>query len=409
MKKWNKNTIVFVLSFLFLFLGMRGSYIHDMKKTLHSFADHVGKKGIYQSFVDYKNHMEEISETSLSYHGRLMDINSVRENLMGTRLIKKDNTMVVKTNTGSLVETNYPLSGDEISQVADRIKDLKDYSEKHGAHFMYLAAPRKELAESRQSMPPNADNHAPANMKLFFQALEDRDIPYLSLLDAISERGIGKEDIFFYTDHHWTPYAGFLAADCICRDLNRRYGFKINEKYGDIRNYNRKIYPNWFLGSKGKKTGTWFTWRGPDDFELITPRFKTHYMEEQPIKKKTRKGSFEKTALYMKNLKKDFYKVNSYVTYGGGDYRLQILTNQDNLQGKKVLLLRDSYACVVSPFLSLQTSRLYVCDIRNFDYFVGDRIDIAEFMEEYKPDYVLVLYSGIVNLQHSDGKYDFFK
>lgn len=385
---------------------MRGNYLSDLKETMKKWAGEVGTEGIYESFVECKNQLENMTETSLYYHNKLMDANSIRENLFGTRLIQKGSMTVVKSDSGSLVETIKPLSEEEIGQVADRIGDLKDYVEENGAHFLYLAAPRKELVES---MPDNAENYARQNQKAFLRALDRRDIPYLSLLDALQEKKIPNRKLFFYTDHHWTPYAGFEATDSICMELDKRYGFPIEEKYTDIDNYNRKTYHDWFLGSKGKKTGTYFSWKGADDFELITPKFSTRYKEEQPAKKEKRKGSFEETALFKKNLKKDYYGVNTYATYSGGDYRLQILKNLDRPKGKKIFLIRDSYGCVISPFLSLQCSSLYVSDIRNFDYFVGDPIDVRSFVKEKKPDYVLVMYSGIVNMEHSDGKFDFFR
>lgn len=87
-----------------------------------------------------------------------------------------------------------------------------------------------------------------------------------------------------------------------------------------------------------------------DDFELIVPKFESSLTEEQPLKNEIRKGSFENTVLYMKNMKKDYYKINTYATYSGGDFRLQIMRNNLNKKGKKILLIRDSFACVVAPF-----------------------------------------------------------
>jgi hypothetical protein len=151
--------------------------------------------------------------------------------------------------------------------------------------------------------------------------------------------------------------------------------------------------------------GTYFTEEGADDFELITPKFETDLIEEQPFKNSIRTGSFEETVLYMDNLEKDYYGKNSYVTYSGGDYRLQIIKNNKNLEGKKILLIRDSFGCVVSPFLSLQTSELHVCDVRNFESFVGEKVNMEEYIQQIQPDYVLVLYTGT---DLSSGRNDFF-
>ena len=107
-------------------------------------------------------------------------------------------------------------------------------------------------------------------------------------------------------------------------------------------------------------------------------------------------------------MKKDYYNMNTYATYSGGDFRLQIMKNNLNPQGKKVLLIRDSFACAVAPFLSLQTRELHLCDMRDYDYYVGDKLNIKDYIQQIKPDYVLVLYAGISDISNSHSRYNFF-
>ena len=106
-------------------------------------------------------------------------------------------------------------------------------------------------------------------------------------------------------------------------------------------------------------------------------------------------------------MEKDLYKKNTYAAYSGGDFRLQIMRNELNPDGKKILLIRDSFACAVAPFLALQTSELHICDMRNFEYFAGDKFYMDNYIREINPDYVLVLYSGVNPVGGSLGKYDF--
>ena len=58
------------------------------------------------------------------------------------------------------------------------------------------------------------------------------------------------------------------------------------------------------------------------------------------------------------------------------------------------------------PFLSLQTKELSVCDMREADYVEGIRIDLKDYITKTKPDYVIVLYSGVGSVKEA-GKYDF--
>ena len=46
--------------------------------------------------------------------------------------------------------------------------------------------------------------------------------------------------------------------------------------------------------------------------------------------------------------------------------------------------------------------------MRNYESFVGKKINVKDYIQTFKPDYVLVLYSGITSLENSEGRFDFF-
>ena len=62
--------------------------------------------------------------------------------------------------------------------------------------------------------------------------------------------------------------------------------------------------------------------------------------------------------------------------------------NRKNPEGPKVLLVRDSFACALTPFLALSCSELITVDLR---YFQGD---LLETVEAQQPDLVLTLYTA---------------
>ena len=401
MKRFNKNILVFVFAALFIGFGVWGC-LGGIKDEVFKLFSEL-KQGNISGIIVFEENIDNISDKNLSYHNELMDINSVKENLIGTRIIVKDDSTVVKSDSGSLYSPAAELSDLDIEQVSSKIKDLKDIAEENGAKFLYCAAPVKA---NYMNTPANVENFAKNNYGRFITALSQK-VPYLDFAEVFEKNNISGDDIFFYTDHHWRPRSAFVAVKAVCEELNTRYGFEYNEEYTDIANYTVENYENWFLGALGKKVGTFFTSRGADDFELIAPVFDTSLTEEQPAKNLIRSGKFEDTVMYIDNIKKDFYAVNSYAAYSGGDFRLQIVRNNLNENGKKVLLIRDSFACAAAPFLALQTAELHICDIRNFEYFVGDRLNIKEYIQEIKPDYVLVLYSGVKSIERANGGYDF--
>lgn len=139
---------------------------------------------------------------------------------------------------------------------------------------------------------------------------------------------------------------------------------------------------------------------------MITPKFKTSFVEEQPFKNEKRTGDFTQTLLFKEHIdKKDWYNKNPYATYSGGDFRLQIFSNKHADNDRKVLVIRDSFGCAVSPFLALQNKTTYLVDVRNYDYYVGEKPNIYELIDEIKPDCVLVIYEGVAT--NAVGRLDF--
>lgn len=394
-KGFNKRIILFVVCFLFIITGYFSSY--SIKPIAGSFWRLV--KGQY-TVEEAKSTIDDALNLGLSYHKTLMDINGLKDNVIGTRIVKKGDSTVIKADSGKVMGSNGMIKKKDLEAVCEKTKQLKTVAEENGAKFLYCYAPSKEYYEKA---PDNVKDYSKENTANFLKLLSDKEIPYLSFVETFEKNKMKDDDLYFVTDHHWKPYSGFVAAKAICEELSERYGFEYNRKYTDIKNYNIKKYEHWFLGSQGKKVGTWFTWNGADDFDLITPKFNTEFIEEQPAKKAIRTGRFEDTVLYME---KDYYNNSSYATYSGGDFKLQIMKNTQNKNGKKILMVRDSFACVVCPFLALQTNELHICDMRDMEGMIGEKLNLKEYIKKIKPDYVLILFNRPGDT--SDDRYNFF-
>lgn len=400
MKKFNKNILVFVFCMLFVVVGLCSEELYKgFCEALINVSNNENASR-FKNILKFEEEIESINTDRLLYHNHMMDIHSLKENLLGTRIVKKGKTIIVKSDSESLVEQINQLDEKEIKTVVGRIDELRSVAENNGANFLYCAAPQKELY---QSVPQNTHNYFKYNFERFLSELSNSQIPTINFAESFNRLDF---DLFYDTDHHWTAKTGFTANSALIKELNSRYGFKYNAELSELSNYNIETFKNWFLGSNGRKVGAFFTWNGPDDFDLITPKFETSFIEEQPFKRQIKTGAFQETVLYKENMNKDYYNVDTYSTYSGGNFRLQIIKNNHNKDGKKILLIRDSFACVVTPFLALQTGELHVCDVRDNPSYVGDRFNIEDYIKQINPDYVLVLYTGVEGV--SDSRYDFF-
>ena len=399
MKKINKNSLTFFFVMIFMFAGLCGKSFQTIIGTAEGALNDISH-GNFSKLISYENSVNKATNSDLIYHDSLVGVNSIKENLLGTRVVFKNDMTVVKADSGRLVDTTPKMTNETLINAISKICELKTVAENNNAHFLYCATLKKSYYET---YPDNVEDFYKENYRVFIDKIEKSHIDYLELRNMLNDIEKSGENRYFNSDHHWTPYAAFKATGTICKALNEKFGFIYNKDYVDINYYEVKTYNNWFLGSLGKKTGQFFSWNGADDFDVFTPLFQTDLTSEEPFKNESRSGEFSDTVLHLDNMKKDYYSVNTYSVYNGGNYRLQIISNKLNPNGKKILLIGDSFDCAVVPFLSLQTSQLHICDVRNMKGLVGEKVNIKNYIEEIRPDYVLVLYADI-----QDDNFDFF-
>lgn len=389
----NKNSIVFIVFGIMILAGLYGECFHGLvSNTIEAFNEI--KRGSVKTAINTAKKTDDISTDKLLYHDTLIDINSIKNNLTNTRFVQKSgNTVRCESDMLSMINQER-FDKSHLQSVANRVSELQKKSESVGADYIYLAVPEKGYY---QTFPSNIRDYSKVNFDDYLDCLKENNVPVLSYVDEFKNRNMDKEDIYYYTDTHWTTNVGLLAAQLACHSINQRYGIEFDQSKLDINNYNQKLYHDWFLGALGKKVGTYFTWKGADDFNLITPKFKTSLIEEKPYEDSVRKGSFEDTILYGEQIyEKDYYHHDPYSGYCGGNHRLQIFKNQLDNNGKTALFIRDSFSHVVTPYFALQFKELHVVDTRGEDIELYDeKVDWYKYMEELKPDVVIVLYKGV--------------
>ncbi|NLB19321.1 MAG: hypothetical protein GX829_00420 [Clostridium sp.] len=173
------------------------------------------------------------------------------------------------------------------------------------------------------------------------------------------------EPIYFKTDHHWTPYGAYLAYDVLMEKIQvdpipLEYFMKntVDSFYGT---YYSKFRGN-FISSEP------FTY-----YKNPMENLKVNYVG---IKDKKNALLFEE---YL--LKRDKYKM----FLGGNDPLVTIKNNQAN-NNKKVLVLKDSYANAMTPFLGETFKEIHLLDLRYYN------LSLKDYMEKENFDEVILLY-----------------
>lgn len=400
MKKINANIFVFIFCALFVLYGIASpDFYSSLKESLSvAIKSEETDDSQQQTKADKLiSACESVYSNDLTYHDLLMNIHSLEYRASHTSVIDKDDSTVIRLSNDYLTYKSDLMSRQDFEYAAKNIKALNDYCDDLGVGFLYVKAPSKGEAGGS---PESSFDFRTDNSELFDEILDEYDICSLKINQIMEDEGISEEEAFFVTDHHWKPETALWAAGKVCSKLNEEYGFEYNEAYTDISNYNVKVYNDYFLGSAGKKVGLYFSKYGADDFSVITPKFETKFTMSIPQKNFTKSGSFEEALLFKQNLTKDYYNVNCYATYSGGDYRIQIFDNElvDEKNGKTFLILRDSFGCAFTPFFSVNADKVYSVDIRE-SLAPTPRIEsVRDYIKEIGADYVIVIYNGIALL-----------
>lgn len=304
----------------------------------------------------------------------------------GTEVVAKENATVVRTDSDALAMMREYTGDDDIGYYVECIYQLYLAAQETDSSFLYVVAPARGYEDT---FPAGVANYEKSNYDRFTQALTEKGIPLLNIREEMKTDGLTDLVAFYKSDHHWTAETAFWAVGKICEKLKSDCGLEYDDFYLDLDNYDVTVYENWFLGGLTDKVGRWFTPDVADDFALITPGFSTDLVVECPFEGTYRQGNFVETALDMNALAS---RSGAYAVYSGGDFGLHILKNNTLPDGKKVLLIRDSFAMPVIPFLSLAFSEVHAIDMRrNFP----EAFSVAKYMSEIKPDYVIILYTSI--------------
>lgn len=175
--------------------------------------------------------------------------------------------------------------------------------------------------------------------------------------------------LYFRSDHHWTALGAYYAYTALMDTKN--------EKAIPIEQYQvKEVKP--YLGSLYSTTLSKEIKENPDSVHLYQPFIKHEYhvYYENPIKI---------DLLDMRHAK----NTNKYGIFLGGDHPWsKITTTQKN--GKKIIVIKDSYANAFVPFLLPHYEEIYVVDPRQFTLNIFDFIEENNIQEVLFLNYVLV-------------------
>ena len=180
------------------------------------------------------------------------------------------------------------------------------------------------------------------------------------------------EDIFYRTDHHWTSLGAYYGYTGLASALG----------YTPVplTDYTPTVRSTEFYGTVFSSSGV--RWVKPDTITTYVPDdgitvvSHTYDNSGNPVE--------EQRALYVES----FLSVkDKYSMFLGGNQSLGVVKNANNPDGPKLLIIRDSYADSLVPFLTAHYSEIHLIDPRYY------HLSVKDYVAQNGIDQALVLYS----------------
>ena len=187
----------------------------------------------------------------------------------------------------------------------------------------------------RDKLPAGADSWDQTAL------LGNSDIGFWGALSAH-----GDEAIYYRTDHHWTTLGAFYGANALLEALGRE---PLKES-----DFTPERASDAFNGTLYSQSG--IHWLAPDTMEF--------WVEDAGLDVTSwRNGTPEPGCLYDRAY---LEKKDKYSAFLGGNQPLCVIRNENITDGGKLLLIRDSYADALAPFLAQRFSEVHLLDLRYY-------------------------------------------
>ncbi len=195
------------------------------------------------------------------------------------------------------------------------------------------------------------------------QTLSNSNISFVDIREDFKSAYQNGTQVYYKTDHHWTADGAYLAYCALADEL----GFTPNSK----ESYNITSHLD-FYGTTYSSSGFWFT--KPDNIEV----WKSNNLKDGDITVSITDNGETKThdsLFFLENLSDD----DKYPVYLDGNHPYTLIKNNAIKNGEKLLVIKDSFAHSLVPFLAEHYSEIVMIDMRYYKQSVSELIDSSDF------------------------------
>ena len=297
---------------------------------------------------------------------------------LGKNLTENSERDVYRLESGRMV---YLSKSEPVYSAWDYISDFSEWLKKKDTDFLYIL-PISLSDDSVHDFPDGFETGYADTAEKFRDFLSKKGIDCLDAKKYLLSKNPEFDSWFYKTDHHWNVDAGIAVAGETLRLMSDKYGLNVDPAVCGRDNFESVVYKDAFLGSFGRKVTLGYT--EPEDIEILCPKSDTNFHIEIRENKIDKSGSFCDTLIYEDIIRCSYSTNSSYEAFLYGDKNLIRIENKGVDNGVRVLVLKQSNADIVNPYIALAVQYTDIIDPRSF------KGSIRTFIEKENPDIVLI-------------------
>ncbi len=342
--------------------------------------------GLYTKLTNaVSNFNDFITKESLLKFNAWMCNNANMSYIPGTSFLKLDNGTLVR-----LRQSKDPFTIEPFEIQLDYLQRFIQKLNDRNIPFLYVDCPGKDRLFNH-TLPKGFQRSAKSDEREYmYKRFSDNHIPILNLTEKMIQSEDDLFDMYYKTDHHWKVECGIDAAKFISEYLNSELDYRIDTQLFDKSNYSVIKYKNCCLGSIGFNAKETFV--DTEDFDVFFPKEKAEFSFEIPSRNINLSGDFN-VFLDHRNLDhKEKWPFSAYESYLYGNSAYIKIENRSLNDNHKILIIKDSYANAIVPYLSQVVKRVDVVDVRASlpDHFNGS---VMSLIDENEYDAVLYIFN----------------
>ncbi|AIQ22113.1 DHHW family protein [Paenibacillus sp. FSL H7-0737] len=280
--------------------------------------------------------------------------------------LQQENNGIYKGKDGYLFEKFEAPDHNKFQQYTAAVKRFADKNAE--AKTTFLLAPTS-VGLYNERLPWLAPVYSQAEVNQTIAEDVGNSLTFINGFNVLAPHAA--EDIYYRTDHHWTTYGAYLAYVTYAKSMG---WLPLSQSEFEI-----ETVSDSFLGSY--HTRSQFIGVAPDSIQVY-----------KPVHDVSTKMHIVDTGETLTSMYDPSYleKKDKYSYFLGGVHALMKITSQLDpkvVKQEKLLVIKDSYAHSVIPFLAQHVPEIHVIDIR---YYNGS---ISDYMAQNDIKDVLMLFN----------------